>query len=181
MKKLILVLVVVAMLIGVGGNAFAVNLPGVAPEGSNPKNAVHADLSWLFSGLISGGFGIGAGYERAVLPYLSIKATGGFIFWPYGSSISILGGVRGYFLKGAVNGPFAGVSAGVNIASFSYGGYGASGVGFSMLIEGGYKFTVMNGGQGGFFVEPVIGALLGFGAGGVGAGFHWGANIGWSF
>jgi len=180
MKKLLLVLIVVAMLVGVGSNAFAQNLPGVAPQGSNPQNAVHLDLSWLFSGLITGGFGIGGAYERALMPFLSLKVTGGFVLWPYGSSITVLGGVRGYFLKGAVNGPFAGVSAGVNITSISLYGYSVSGVGFAMLVEGGYKFTIMNGGQGGFFVEPVIGAMFAFGAG-VGVGFHWGANIGWSF
>lgn len=180
MKKLLLVLIVVAMLVGVGSNAFAQNLPGVAPQGSNPQNAVHLDLSWLFSGLITGGFGIGGAYERALMPFLSLKVTGGFVFWPYGSYINILGGVRGYFLKGAVNGPFVGISGGVGIISFSGYGYSFSGVVPEILFEGGYKFTVMNGGQNGFFVEPVIGYLLAIGPVTAG-GFHWGVNIGWAF
>ncbi|MFP4564148.1 MAG: hypothetical protein ACLFRY_12650 [Spirochaetia bacterium] len=185
MKKLLLVLVVVAMLVGVGSNAFAQNLPGVAPQGSNPKNAVHLDLSWLFSGLISGGFGIGGAYERSLTPFLSLKITGGFMSVYGGTYINVLGGVRWYFLHlgvadTAVNGPFVGASGGVGIINFSYYGSSYSGVVPEILFEGGYKFTLMNGGQNGFFVEPVIGYLLAIGAVAAG-GFHWGVNIGWAF
>ncbi len=184
MKKLLLVFVVVAMLVGVGSNAFAQNLPGVAPQGSNPKNAVHLDLSWLFTGLISGGFGIGGAYERGLTPFLSLKITGGFMSFYGGYYINVLGGVRWYFLNlgvadTAVNGPFVGASGGVGILELPYYGYG--GVVPEILFEGGYKFTVMNGGKSGFFAEPVIALLLIPGGVLRTAYFLFGANLGWSF
>ena len=177
MRKLIFVLVLTAVLFGFGGNAFAVELPGVAPEGNNPLNAVHLDTTWLVNGLINRTFGIGAAYERAVLPFLALKVTGGFVFIPGITYINILGGVRGYFLQGAVNGPFVGASAGVQLAAFGFG----SAVGFEMLFEGGYKFTLMNGGEGGFFAEPVVALLVIPGGVLRTAYFLFGANLGWSF
>jgi hypothetical protein len=127
--------------------------------------------------LINGTFGIGAAYERALVPFLSLKVTGGFVFIPGITTIHILGGVRGYFLKGAVNGPFVGASAGVQLAAYGYG----SAIGFEIFLEGGYKFTLTRGGEGGFFVEPVLGLIL-IPSGILSAAyFIFGANLGVSF
>jgi hypothetical protein len=182
MKKVLLVLVVVAMLMGTGGTLFAQNLPGAAPEGENPKNAVGIDLGTLFGSLIAGGFGIGGSYEREIIPILSIKVTGAFASFPlWGSVINATGAVRWYFLKTSLNGPYVGAGGGVGIM--------LTGVTAVMPIiygEGGYKFTVMNNGESGFFVEPFIGfSYQPFNISGLGivnlGGFRFGANLGWSF
>ncbi|MFP4561933.1 MAG: hypothetical protein ACLFRY_01370 [Spirochaetia bacterium] len=104
MRKIVLILVVGVLVFVAGGTVFAVDLPGAAPEGRNPLNAVHVDTTWLVNGLINSSFGIGAAYERALAPFLSLKGTGGFVFIPGITYINVLGGIRGYFLKGAVNG-----------------------------------------------------------------------------
>ncbi|MFP4564147.1 MAG: hypothetical protein ACLFRY_12645 [Spirochaetia bacterium] len=182
MKRLLIVLVVVVMLGGVGGNVFAQNLPGVAPEGDNPKNAVGIDLGTLFGSLIAGGFGIGGSYERELIPILSIKVTGSFASFPlYGSLVSATGAARWYFLKTSLNGPY--VSAGGGVGIMLTGGTAVMPI---IYGEGGYKFTVMNGGESGFFVEPFVGfSYQPFNISGPGmvnlGGFSFGANLGWSF
>ena len=177
MRKIVLVLAAVVLVFGVGGTVSAVALPGAAPEGNNPANAVHLDTTWLVNGLINGSFGIGAAYERALVSFLSLKVTGGFVFIPGITYVNVLGGVRGYFLKGAVNGPFVGAGAGIQLAAYGYG----TAVGFEILVEGGYKFTVTNGGKSGFFAEPVIALLLIPGGVLQTAYVLFGANLGWSF
>jgi hypothetical protein len=192
-RKILATIIVVFILFGgavFGQEGNSIQFPGVNNEGDNPKMAVNVDLGYLFAGLLSGGFGIGGGFEFGFSDVISAKASAGFVsasYLGYGwTLIDITGTARFYFFKTGLNGPFAGVGGGVGIYSFTsdYYGVGTSAVWPKFGAEAGYKFTVMNNGRSGFFVEPFVGFFYtissGVALGGLG-GFGFGANLGWSF
>lgn len=194
-KKLIAAVIVIFMLvagIAFGQEGDSIQFPGVNNAGDNPKMAVNVDLGYLFAGLLSGGFGFGGGFEFGFSDVIAAKVSGGFVsanYLGYGwTLIDITGTARFYFFKTGLNGPFAGVGGGVGIYSFTddYWGVDGSAVWPKFGAEAGYKFTVMNEGKSGFFVEPFVSyyytivGVAGVSFGGLG-GFGFGANLGWSF
>ncbi len=195
MNKIVKILIVGIMLAGLTVPVFSqedMQLPGVNNEGDNPGMAVNIDFGYTFGALLAGGFGLGGGFEFSVTDLIAVKIRGGFLsinYLGYGfTAIDVAGTARFYFLNTGLNGPFAGAGAGVYVfmSDSVYYGTGGTMLWPLIMIEGGYKFTLMNNGSSGFFVEPILGfsyvfSTLGtLGVSGVG-GFSFGANIGWSF
>lgn len=188
MKKIVMVLVVVMMAFGgiaavSAQDAFGTHLPGTAKDGDNSGFAIGLNPYWTLSALFTGGFGIGGGVEFAFSKVLSGKVDAGFMTYNFlGVNVTVIpiyAGVRGYFFKTALNGPFAGALAGVMLTSASYGGVGLTIPVPALLLEGGYKFNLMGGH--GFFVEPAVGYNLAFGGTGSVGGFYYTVNLGWAF
>lgn len=192
MRKAITLFLVIVMLVGAAGAAVsqdAPDLPGVASVGNNPSSAVQIDLGYLLVGLASGGFGIGGAYEFGITENISAKAMGGFISWSaFGHSASLIdvyGMGRYYIWPVAVNGLYIGAGAGATIASWSWDDESDSSLFPGVLAEVGYKFTLQNDGQGGFFLEPFLGFQQTFGTmAGIAysaGGARYGLALGWSF
>ena len=193
MRKLISLCLVAVMLVAAAGMAFAQDtpdLPGVAPAGQNPSNAIQVDVGYLISGLMGGGFGIGGGYEFALSDNFTGKVMGGFVTWSWfdttWSFIDIYGQARYYIWPTAVNGLYVGAGAGVTIFDYSIGSLVWPGI----IADVGYKFTLADDGRGGFFLEPYLGFQALLGTGGTGddvwltpgyGGLRYGLGLGWTF
>jgi hypothetical protein len=199
MKKVIVLLVAVFMMCSFVSTAFAqdVQLPGTGKGDENANIAVGIDPYWLISGLLLGGFGIGASFEYQFLPFLSAEASVGYVgasyeLWSYKiaySQFSFLVGAKWYLMhtiaqtETAVNGPFAGMMIGGDILSYTYGDDSNSTFFFDIMPVVGYKWNFMGGK--GFFVEPSVGYKIAIGnlegydvsTG----GFYYNLKLGWSF
>jgi hypothetical protein len=176
MKKGIHILVVLVLLGSVSLNA---------QTGGGKQNYVFVDFAPLLAGVLEGGFGIGAGYERAIndrfsvagyFDYLSVGDISAFDvllrprFYPLGSALSgfYVGGIVGY---GMVT---------IQEDNYEYGGYGEekkeSSYGmFTFGAEVGWKFIFASG----LSAEPWLGYVVGeFGGIKFGAtfGYAWGGG-----
>lgn len=200
MKRLFSILLVVLMLVAAVGAVSAQDLPGAAPEGQNPSNAIGIDTGYLFWGLTTGGFGIGGSYEFGLSDNFSAKIGGGYLSTFFGivSIFDVYGQARYYIWPVALNGLYVGAGAGASIVSVSWNGTNDFDDGFNddddtddsdttvlpaFNAEVGYKFTLANEGQGGFFLEPNIGIQQSIGglAGALGGPFRFGVGLGWTF
>jgi hypothetical protein len=159
--------------------------------GAQEKNALFVDLGYPLVGLIYGGFGIGGGYERALLPQVSVYGNAGYVGFTL-EDLDYLGfdvsaGLRYYPMSNAVRGFYIGGLAGVSPITMSYSGDRT--ISFPVTVAGlvGWKGIV----AGGFFWEPYVGYRWVFGEmklpAGVGQtdydleGLTFGIGIGWAF
>jgi hypothetical protein len=159
--------------------------------GAQEKNALFVDLGYPLVGLIYGGFGIGGGYERALLPQLSVYGNAGYVGFTLEDldylEFDVSAGLRYYPMGNAVRGFYIGGLAGVSPITMSYGSDRASS--FPVTVAGlvGWKIITASG----FFWEPYLGYRFVFGEVKLPAGtgqFNYdpegpafGIGIGWAF
>jgi hypothetical protein len=147
------------------------------------KNAFFLDLGPLLDGLTRGGWGLGAGYERAITPQISLL---GHVVYEtrsntYRSSyidINVHG--RYYFINGpAVSGLFAGIGLGGEFVTFAQGSPDETKGGiFDISATVGYKWIS----DPGFFLEPYLGYTYGVGEyARSNTEVKFGLNLGWAF
>jgi hypothetical protein len=170
MKKAFSVIAALAVLSGVSLNA-------QTTSGDGKQNYLFVDLAPLLVGVIDGGWGIGVGYERAVMNNLSIAGYFDYLSLNGGYAFDALIRPRFYPFGSAVNGLFAGGMLGYGMGEVeTYGYYGDGYESFSAFtigVEAGWKFVS----NGGFAVEPWLGYVFG-GSGGFKIGVTFGAAWG---
>jgi hypothetical protein len=157
-----------------------------------PKSAVYVDLGYLITGLTLGGFGLGLGYEHALLPRLSVRGAVSGIGYQADSSLTFLGfdigaGVRYYPLGSAVAKFYLGGELAYSPISISYLDSEANSNIFSAALMAGWKIVFSNR----FFMEPYIGYRAAMGELKLpssirsvsynASGFMWGIGIGRTF
>jgi hypothetical protein len=190
MKKLILVLVLATV---VTGGLFAQTFESLFNLGSGPtrqKNAIFVDISPLLTGLFAGGFGLGLGYERDILPNVSVLVHGDFLTFKvlavtFGAfDIDFHG--RWYPFNTAIDKLFIDVGIGYGSTSYDSTAWKGSQSILSIGAKAGWKFILSSG----FVVEPQLGWTFasfvaedmpsGYVPVSVG-GFGWGIGLGWAF
>jgi len=132
-KKLILLVMLVLLLAVVSGNLFAQ---------SGPKNWIYGQVGLL---------GIGAGYERILMPKISVGAEGywnNFFFFFNTSVFEAYG--RYYFYKGI----YGKLGLGFGLSTQKGAGWDKKTPGFAIDPGVGWKIDV--GKTGGFYIEPKI-------------------------
>jgi hypothetical protein len=179
MKKIITAIVLSALVFGGGLSA------------QERQNAVFVDLGYPLAGLILGGFGIGGGYERALLPQVSVRANVGYLGFSVSdydfTGFDISAGARFYPLRTAVSKLYIEGALGYSPISVTYKSEEASTNLFTVAGVVGWKavFGV------GFFLEPYIGYRYGIGELNLPSGLNsisysatglsYGIGLGWAF
>jgi hypothetical protein len=157
MKKIFSVIMVLVVLGGVSLNAQTASEEG-------KQNYLFVDFAPLLVGAIGGGWGIGIGYERAIVNHFSIAGYFDYTGIEYEVSIfDVLVRPRFYPLGSAVNGLFIGGVLGYGSGEvrsdyydYDYYYYDWRWESYSAVIVGietGWKFVS----KGGFAVEPWLG------------------------
>ncbi|MDR2376954.1 MAG: hypothetical protein LBD96_11025 [Treponema sp.] len=137
-------------------------LPVFAQE-PEKKNAVFVDLSYPLMGLIYGGFGIGGGYERALLPQVSAGGNFGYVGFSL-ENIEYLGfdiraDIRYYPLGTAISKFYIGAIASCSSISITYNSSRQTSYPFTVAGIAGWKGVSGSG----FFWEPYVGYRKAFG------------------
>jgi hypothetical protein len=142
------------------------------------SSAIALDTGYLISGLMSGGFGIGATYEYDFADNMGLAFKVGYVgVSSYGYTISMFmpgADFRLFFMA-----PKAGLYA---FAGFQYWIMSVASYGFSFpLIDFGVGYKWVTGGESGFVVEPYIGYALALGSYVAGGGLEYGVRLGYAF
>lgn len=155
MKKMLVAIIVAS--VAAGGA-----LPSVFAQETEKKNAVFVDLGYPILGLISGGFGIGLGYERALLPQLSVRGNVGYLGFDATDSNSntlkyvgfdLVAGLRYYPLNSAISKLYLEGAFGVSPISMTYKGEKVNSSPVTIAVTAGWKAVF----GGGLFLEPYVG------------------------
>ncbi|MDR0731267.1 MAG: hypothetical protein LBF63_06320 [Treponema sp.] len=187
-------LIAVCMLALVIAPVFAQDPGQESARDPEKKNAVFVDAGYLLMGLIYGGFGIGGGYERALLPQLSVAGNFGYVGFSL-ENMEYLGfeirvDVR-YYPFGTAPGKFY-IGAVTSCASISITYNSSRETSYPVTVAGIAGWKGVSGG--GFFWEPYVGYRKGFGElklpAGAGSSDHlsglinglfFGVGLGWVF
>jgi hypothetical protein len=155
------------------------------------QNAVFVDLGYPIAGLLLGGFGIGAGYERAFLPQISVRGNVGYIGYS-NSDLDFMGfdigaGLRYYPLSSAVGKFYIEGGFVYSPILIKHKGEEAASNIFVIAASLGWKVIYKTG----FFLEPYIGYKIGIGELNMPkglssvsydpSGLAYGIGLGWAF
>jgi hypothetical protein len=160
MKNILAALVVVFVS---GGALPSVSAQDVSARKAEKKNAVFVDAGYLLLGLIYEGYGLGGGYERALLPQLSVRGNVGYMNFLLDGlgyrGFDINAALRYYPSGEAVHKFFIEGIASYTPLSLTYNSSREDSNIFALALTVGWKSVF----GGGFFLEPSIGYRKAFG------------------